>query len=241
VTSEGEDESNDYPTSHDIHKIRRSVLMMTCTIGKVSFLSTSVTAPDSNNMNSLFRLFLQELIKLSSLLFINLEEAIARKMKLNRVKYPPSLCQGTVEKYDSYAASTGVTRHVHQTVLYEDQRDIIGTIHNKNKNFLSETHPKVMQDLKAFVIERSWDEFDTPNNLLLATIGELGELSQLVAWKGDEPPVRHLSKTTVDKICQEIADVAILSLRLADMYGFNKNQEKIIDNNDDPPSACSTK
>ena len=35
-----------------------------------------------------------------------------------------------------------------------------------------------------FVNERNWQQFQTPRNILLALVGEVGELSEIFQWKG---------------------------------------------------------
>uniref|UniRef100_A0A803LZK7 dCTP pyrophosphatase 1 n=1 Tax=Chenopodium quinoa TaxID=63459 RepID=A0A803LZK7_CHEQI len=45
-----------------------------------------------------------------------------------------------------------------------------------------------LEDLKLkmadFAKERDWDQFHSPRNLLLALVGEVGELSEIFQWKG---------------------------------------------------------
>ena len=35
-----------------------------------------------------------------------------------------------------------------------------------------------------FVTERNWQQFQTPRNILLALVGEVGELAEIFQWKG---------------------------------------------------------
>uniref|UniRef100_A0A803LTG7 dCTP pyrophosphatase 1 n=1 Tax=Chenopodium quinoa TaxID=63459 RepID=A0A803LTG7_CHEQI len=48
-----------------------------------------------------------------------------------------------------------------------------------------------LEDLKLkmadFAKERDWDQFHSPRNLLLALVGEVGELSEIFQWKGEVP------------------------------------------------------
>ncbi|XP_075384572.1 dCTP pyrophosphatase 1 [Tenrec ecaudatus] len=39
-----------------------------------------------------------------------------------------------------------------------------------------------------FTAERDWDQFHRPRNLLLALVGEVGELAEIFQWKPDEEP-----------------------------------------------------
>lgn len=41
------------------------------------------------------------------------------------------------------------------------------------------------RDMEAFAFERAWEPFHQPRNLLLALVGEVGELSELFQWRGE--------------------------------------------------------
>jgi dCTP diphosphatase len=38
---------------------------------------------------------------------------------------------------------------------------------------------------ERWVIERNWTQFHTPRNLVLALVGEVGELAELFQWRGE--------------------------------------------------------
>ena len=69
--------------------------------------------------------------------------------------------------------------------------------------------------IKQFSLDREWDQFHTPKNLLIALIAEMGELSEVVLWKSDKDLENYLvSSEGKEKISEEIADVAIYLIRL---------------------------
>lgn len=70
--------------------------------------------------------------------------------------------------------------------------------------------------IRNFANERLWNRFHTPRNIALALLGEVGELAELFQWKGDEGGI-ELSEEVLDKVGQEIADVSIYLIRLADV------------------------
>ena len=74
-----------------------------------------------------------------------------------------------------------------------------------------------MQKLRDFVEERKWGFSHRPRNLMLSMLSEVGELLDAMKWNGDQAVV--LSEETLDSMAQEIGDVAILWLRMADLYG----------------------
>jgi dCTP diphosphatase len=71
---------------------------------------------------------------------------------------------------------------------------------------------------------REWTQFDTPRNLVLAMLGEVGELAEVMQWKGD---VRSYDKIkndrVVDKLSQEVSDVAIYLLRVVWVCNLTEN------------------
>lgn len=40
-------------------------------------------------------------------------------------------------------------------------------------------------ELQAFAAQREWEQYHTPRNLLLALVGEVGELSEIFQWRGE--------------------------------------------------------
>jgi len=69
-----------------------------------------------------------------------------------------------------------------------------------------------------FVVRRRWEHLDTQLNLCLALSSEVGEVADVVAWKGDEMNQEEFG-TLRNKLAQELADVVILLLRFADKSG----------------------
>jgi NTP pyrophosphatase (non-canonical NTP hydrolase) len=61
--------------------------------------------------------------------------------------------------------------------------------------------------------ERGWAKYDSPRNLCLALAGEFGELAEVFQFHGDDVEVVKLQ--SIDNLMQEMADVAIYSLRFA--------------------------
>lgn len=44
---------------------------------------------------------------------------------------------------------------------------------------------QLRRDLQAFAAQREWEQYHTPRNLLLALVGEVGELSEIFQWRGE--------------------------------------------------------
>lgn len=68
-----------------------------------------------------------------------------------------------------------------------------------------------------FSSDRHWDKYHTPRNLLLALVGEVGEVAELFQWKG-ECKEGLPDWTTQEKVHlgEELSDVLIYLVRLAD-------------------------
>ena len=76
----------------------------------------------------------------------------------------------------------------------------------------------------AFVEERDWQQFHTPRSLALAMVGEVGEVCELLQWRGDEGAKRGLPGwTTAEKtaLADELADVLAYVIRLSDVTGID--------------------
>ena len=74
--------------------------------------------------------------------------------------------------------------------------------------------------LRAFAAERDWEQFHAPKNLAVALIVEAGELLEHFQWLSEEQS-RRLDEATRRKVEEEIADVLLYLLRLADMLGID--------------------
>jgi dCTP diphosphatase len=69
--------------------------------------------------------------------------------------------------------------------------------------------------IEQFSLDRDWDQFHTPKNLLIALMAEMGELSEVILWKSDKDLENYLASSEgKEKISEEIADVAIYLIRL---------------------------
>ena len=50
----------------------------------------------------------------------------------------------------------------------------------------------LQRQLKEFAAERDWEQFHSPKNLVMALVGEAGELTELFQWlTPEESPAGH--------------------------------------------------
>ena len=76
---------------------------------------------------------------------------------------------------------------------------------------------QLQRDLRAFARERDWEQFHTPKNLAMALAGEVGELVEIFQWLTPEQAAAVMDGDRADDVHDELADVAIYLLRLADV------------------------
>jgi dCTP diphosphatase len=78
------------------------------------------------------------------------------------------------------------------------------------------------QLVAAFAEARDWGQFHTPRNLVLALVGEVGELAALLQWVPDDEVGKWLNdQGNLDELAAELADVFAYLLRLADVTGID--------------------
>jgi len=76
------------------------------------------------------------------------------------------------------------------------------------------------RDVRGFVRERGWERFHTPKNLSMALLVEASELLELFQWLTPEES-DALSEAQLAAVVDEIADVQIYLLQLADLLGVD--------------------
>ena len=90
-------------------------------------------------------------------------------MELNERKYPISLCKGKSGKYTAYSNHTGITKTQGQDSKANDEAT------TSESMSLSDIKLRIRQ----FATDRQWSKFHTPRNIVLALMGEIGELAEM--------------------------------------------------------------
>ena len=79
-----------------------------------------------------------------------------------------------------------------------------------------------MVDIRQFMEDRDWSVFHRPTALAISTAIETGELLELFQWRSDAEIETSLqSEKYVQALSDEMADILIYILRLADVAGIN--------------------
>lgn len=77
-------------------------------------------------------------------------------------------------------------------------------------------------EIRLFAQERDWEQFHDPKSLVLALVGEVGELAELFQWVPAADAVAEFSSADrKQRAGEEIADVLTYLLRLADVLDID--------------------
>jgi dCTP diphosphatase len=75
--------------------------------------------------------------------------------------------------------------------------------------------------MRDFTERRDWAKFHDPKSLILALVGEVGELAELFQWLPAEEAVdRARAEPLRARVGEELADVLIYLVRLADVLNI---------------------
>jgi len=141
--------------------------------------SSSSTALEDPDVAKKMGAILLKLLHLCHALDLRLVRVVRNKMKLNNKKYPASLCKGKSGKYTKYSAVTGITKGEGQSTLDENDTTDDATDNVENKETVEDfllALDQLTLDIGTFATERLWSQYHKPRNLLLALLGELGEV-----------------------------------------------------------------
>lgn len=80
------------------------------------------------------------------------------------------------------------------------------------------------KEVAQFAKDRDWDQFHSVRNLVLAMIGEVGEVAEILQWTDDDKVTELLNVGGRERLAEELADVLIYLVRVADRSGVNLEQ-----------------
>jgi dCTP diphosphatase len=73
-------------------------------------------------------------------------------------------------------------------------------------------------EIKKFIHERDWEQYHAPKNLAMALSAETAEILEIFQWKRAED---ELSPAEREHLRQEIGDVLVYLIELADKFGID--------------------
>jgi len=77
---------------------------------------------------------------------------------------------------------------------------------------------ELSRTVSEFVKSRSWEKYHNPRDIAIAISVESAELLELFKWKGKEIGTDSID---IDRVKDEVADVVIYALALANSCGFD--------------------
>ncbi|KAM1142733.1 hypothetical protein FF1_031751 [Malus domestica] len=91
---------------------------------------------------------------------------------------------------------------------------------------VAEREGVTLQELKKKMAElsreRDWDQFHSPRNLLLALVGEVGELSEIFQWKAEVPRgLPYWKEEEKQHLGEVLSDVLLYLVRLSEVCGID--------------------
>ena len=91
----------------------------------------------------------------------------------------------------------------------------------------------IQKQLADFADERDWDQFHNPKNLAMALSVEASELVEIFQWLTPEQAEEIMDSSQSNHVKEEVADVMIYLLRLADKLDIDLESivsDKIVQN-----------
>jgi NTP pyrophosphatase (non-canonical NTP hydrolase) len=78
----------------------------------------------------------------------------------------------------------------------------------------------IRKRLREFAQDRDWSQFHSPKNLVMALVGEVGELVEEFQWLTEDES-RRLSEDRKARVQEEVADVQTYLIMIAEKLGID--------------------
>lgn len=86
---------------------------------------------------------------------------------------------------------------------------------------MSDLHDLTLR-MRDFTAARDWERFHDPKSLILALVGEVGELAELFQWlPATDAGTLARDEPLRTRVGEELADVLLYLVRLADVLGVD--------------------
>ena len=98
---------------------------------------------------------------------------------------------------------------------------------------------QLQQAPRQFSAARDWARFHTPRNSVLALVGEVGELAEVLQWRSDEEVAQAHSEAP-RQIGDQLVDVLMSTCQIVNQLGINTAdavQDKMASNEQRYPAA----
>lgn len=85
---------------------------------------------------------------------------------------------------------------------------------------MSDPMQETLAKIRKFRDDRDWKQFHDPKNLAVSVAIEAAELLEIFQWMSGEEATRYAAQNK-ERVSDEIADVAIYLIELADLVGID--------------------
>ena len=93
-------------------------------------------------------------------------------------------------------------------------------LENKSENI--DSLRGIQERMRIFAQERDWEQFHDPKSLILALVGEMGELAELFQWlPADQASSLAQQPELQQRVGEELADILLYLARVADVVGLD--------------------
>ena len=82
---------------------------------------------------------------------------------------------------------------------------------------------ELIEQIRRFAEDRDWEQYHSPKNLAMGLSVEVAEIVEIFQWLTEEES-RVLDEETLDHLEQELGDVMIFLVSLADKLGLDPLQ-----------------
>eukprot|EP01080_Neovahlkampfia_damariscottae_P010463 gene10463-2985_t len=81
------------------------------------------------------------------------------------------------------------------------------------------------KEMVKFSDDRDWNQYHQPRNLLLAMVGEVGELSEIFQWKGEcKIGLEDWNEKEKEHLGEELSDVLLYLINLSHRCNINLSE-----------------
>ncbi len=121
------------------------------------------------------------------------------------------------QKEDNILMTNGINGKSDEDRNEDPTNSLTAESKNSFKFSSSPTLETIREEHQKFTTDRNWDQFHTPRNILLALVGEVGELAELFQWKNEcDVGLKDWTIAERKALEDELSDVLIYLIRLSD-------------------------
>ena len=143
-------------------------------------------------------------------------DIVAKKMAINRAKYPAAACKELqhVPKWTELSGVGAVSQSIIPVYCQDDEY----TGERFARGFSA-----VASEVHSFAAARGWLGQYTETRICLALVAEVGELAEVLQWLDPDMKVSNFSPDILSRCCSEIADILVYAVHACRLLGVNQD------------------